>query len=999
MFENLNFWANWSKKQKSTLTLFFVLALLSIVALIIAYYSGGSFIISWEDYNTTKPVRILFDKFQSGLYEFSIFADQYVITRTQVPGDSHINTTYAYMFLGLFTMLIVFLYAIATSLSRFYFVLSSVFFALILLMFRFENLQVFGFYGKEVYAGILVLFFGIAYYMHAIQIGFSLFVRFIVLFVITIGVCLVLNFFSQVENPFLYISSYLVVAPLILSVIFILLLGFEIVRGFFLVVSQSEVVEGRNSFVHFAIITIFYLGVLTLIFLHKHHYIEWKIVFLDAVWILVAASAIGFWGFRKKEEFFEHIFPFKPFGAYIYIILAIICFSSYAYFFTTANDPFIDIIDDAILITQMSYGLLFLVYIIANFLPAMAEGHAVHKVLYKPKFMPYFSAKLAALVGVVALFFVIKMAPYYQAYAGYYISLAQLFKAENEHVIASEYFRSANVYGRQTHFGNYGLAEIAESNNNYYNRDRYLAIAINTHPTDYVYAKFAHGYQMAKKPFDEVFTLKNGVNQFPDSGPLHNNLGLSFSAINIIDTSVYHLRQALSKNVSEEAASINLPAVLAKSEHELNWDSLENVHTNASNIAVKNNISVLFKKNNHSFPLSEEIVFNASASIDQLVYNYTLLFENPLLADSASWNAYKNYYEESGSINFSENLEYAFAHAFAKSGKSIAALRILRSLNSEDAFGYSEYDLLIAQILMKYGAAEMAIPYFEKTLRFYDAQFAIQYAIALMESQQFEKAASFLEQLSKEGNPPQIISDLLSVTNIHSIDEIVEKQDVEKYNYLYYRGKPLSPTQFEGVIISMEEEGYKYAAYIHLINLLLDLKDYKAIEDILAKINVDGISTQHLKISLLKSLIRYYWNTDQHIELETIIDKYEANRLELGAYYLLASLSKETENQEGIFEELGSYDAFCEEGILASAKYFTDNKEEIKAYNILLDAIEWNQYSIPLNKAYIKSAIYMGLDSYADDVIERLDGKINPLKLQELQEYAIDIKEEIESEW
>ncbi len=1000
MFEHLNFWSDWSKRQKQSLYIFFILIGLAVVLLIGAYYSGGSFIIDWEDFNTTSTVRTLFDKFYSGLYEFSIFADRHVIIRTLVPGQSHVNPVYSYAFLLLVTGIVLFLYALATDLSRFYFVISSVFFAIILLTYRLENLQLFGFYGKEVYAVVLVIFFGVGYYFHAFNKTVSLQFRFSVFAFLAIVSLIIFKVFSPVDQPFLYLASYVIVTPLILSVIFILMLGFEITRGLLVITSQSSVGAGKSNFIHFTIISIVYLSVLTLIFLHKHHYISWKIVFLDAVWILIAATVLGFWGFKKREDIYAYLFDFRFTGAYLYLSLALITFLSYAYFFVTSNDPYVEVLNDAIIISQLSFGLLFLVYVLSNFVPAMMEGHPVHKVLYKPKFMPYFSARLAGLVGVVALFFVIRMAPYYQVYAGYYLSLAQLFKNQNNNLLASEYFNLANVFGRQTHMGNYSLAELSEIDRNNYERNRYLAIAINTNPTDFAFAKLAKGYEEANKPFDEIFTLKNGVNEFPDSGPLQNNLGVAFSKINIVDTAVFHLKKALAKKSSESAALINIPAILTKKPGELNWDSLSEIAGQEHNPAVLNNLAVLYAKNNQPFDLPDTLSFTAPVPVERLVYNYNLLFDQPELADSGSWKSFQEYYRTTGNARFQENLEYAFAHAFIKSGKSIPALRILRSLQHPDSYGYSKYEMLIAQTFMKFGAPEMAIPYFEKTLRFYGPEFKMQYAVALVECGNFLKAREVLDQFTSDTNRPQLVSVLLKVVDSESLASIVNDSDLSKYNFLKYRGSRLSADQFEGVIISMESEGYQFAAKVEFLKYLLDQGKYEAIEDLISELKIDQFETPHIKIDYVKALIRYYWLTDQADRLSSIHDRYKALRLELGAYYLLAEIGAgNDDNLSNVYDELGVYDAFCEEGILAAAEYFNGQGDPIKSYHILLESVEWNPYSMQLNQAYLKSAIQLGLINFSEDFLAGLRGKISDEQLSELERYASQIKAENEKEW
>src|SRR5690606_29039298 len=218
----------------------------------------------------------------------------------------------------------------------------------------------------------------------------------------------------------------------------------------------------KNNFLHFTILSVVYMGVLTMIFLYNENYIDWRIIFIDAVWILLAASVLGFWGFRDREETYSHIFRFQSTGAYIYLSLGIICFASLAYFFASGNDPLVEVLEDTVVFSQLAYSIVFFTYVVANFFPAMMEGLAVHKIVYKPKNMPFFTANLAALIGVIAFFLLSKMAAYYQSYSGYYISIANLHALEGDDFVASEYYELSNIYGKETHYGNLALAKMAE---------------------------------------------------------------------------------------------------------------------------------------------------------------------------------------------------------------------------------------------------------------------------------------------------------------------------------------------------------------------------------------------------------------------------------------------------------------------------------------------------------------------------------------------------------
>jgi len=1006
MFEQPNFWASWPKKQKFPTILLMVLLFCSLIVLIISYYAGSSFVIDWDIKTISDPLRVLYDKFYSGLYEFSIYADNYLINKSIQPGNLHLNTFISYVFLIIFFLAVIFLYALATTLSRFYFILSSVFLAGILLTYRFENLILFGFYGKESFGVILLLFFAPGYYLHAFKENISISHRYIMFLCISALIALMIAFFSRVDDPFLYLASYQVIAPLIISVVFIVMLGFEIVKGFLLIVNRANEDNGKNNFIHFSILTIIYLLVLALIFLYKEGYISFKIIFIDAVWILIAAILFGLWGFKNKEEVYAYLFSFRPKGAYVYLVLAFICVTSFAFFFATANDPYVEILEQSVLITQLSFGLLFFVYITANFFPVMMEGHPVDKILYKPTFMPYFSAKLASIIGVIALFFLIKMAPYYQAYAGYYISLAQLFRYQKNTLLAEEYFKLSNIYGRQTHMGNYALAQIEGDKGNIAEKEMYLANAINVNPTEFAYAQFANMYNRRDKYFDEVFVLKNGVNEFPESGPLNNNLGLALSKTNIIDTALFYLEKAEKKKFTKNAALANVFSIYATKQIPISQDSLAGLFEGEHDRSILNNLMVIANSHGWKLPKNGTLKFEPGVNVNDLIYDFNYLFQYPDMADSASWKAVRQFYDTTNTTIFREELDYSFALAYAKTGHSISAFRILNALSYSDNYGYSKYDILMAQLYMLYGAPQSAIEYYDKTVKFYTTEMQVQYAVALMDAHKLTEAEDYLTSLNVSGNKiPQIVQDLLHIMTIETIDEVLNLNDFDKYNFLKYRGSELSRIQHEGIIISMEEEGYQYAAYVDYLQRLTEENDYEEFKKMAEKIPLGDIQSPHIRNQYLKLLASYYTLFGEYTEVNRFLAQIEKDKKQLGAYYDLV-LAKKLEKDgdinraEKLYNELASYDAFCETCILQSAEFFSDMKtDKLKAYNILLGAVQVNEYSFKLNKAYIRSSIKMGLDSYADDVLAKLSGNIDKEQLNELEKFTAELKQESRVEW
>src|SRR5690606_31182273 len=117
-------------------------------------------------------------------------------------------------------------------------------------------------------------------------------------------------------------------------------------------------------------------------------------------------------------------------------------------------------------------------------------------------------------------------AAYYQSYSGYYISIANLHALEGDDFVASEYYELSNIYGKETHYGNLALAKMAEKNGESAKKENYLAKSINRNPTEFAFADLARHYERRSDYFDALFVLSRGLEYFPSSGPLANNMGV-----------------------------------------------------------------------------------------------------------------------------------------------------------------------------------------------------------------------------------------------------------------------------------------------------------------------------------------------------------------------------------------------------------------------------------------------------------------------------------------
>src|SRR5690606_31301236 len=176
----------------------------------------------------------------------------------------------------------------------------------------------------------------------------------------------------------------------------------------------------------------------------------------------------------------------------------------------------------------------------------------------------------------------------------------------------------------------------------------------------FAFADLARTYENRSAFFDALFVLKHGINYFPNSGPLTINLGKLLSVTNILDSAAYFYLEGARYRVSEEAGLGNLYSLYALADLKMRIDSYTILLSEDAPLPVENNLMVTAaQKGYHDLAFRYPVKFEAGISIDQLIYNFNTMLYTPQKVDSGTWKAFINFYDETNSVAFREELEYA----------------------------------------------------------------------------------------------------------------------------------------------------------------------------------------------------------------------------------------------------------------------------------------------------------------------------------------------------
>ncbi len=948
---------------------------IAVLVYVFAYFSGSSFVIDWEVENVVHPVTTQFDSYRLGIFQFPILLDNYVITQSYVASDLRVNTLPAYLLLAWLGLLVSIMMALITDLSRFWFVAAVVLLTVLFVALNLDHLLLFGSYKKVGIIMAFVLYFPSLYVFHFIkkQIGFL--PRLATHLAATVIFALTVYFFSGVPLPFLHLANYGIFVPLLLTVLFAIMVGNEIITGFLRVITSGALAGEKNSLVHFLVISIVFLLNAALVLMQNAKMLDTGFYVIGSFWLLTISAVVGIWGYRAKEITYSSTFSFNPFGALLFICLAITTHLTIAYFFISGNDSFVEAIEDVIIYCQIGYSLLFVVYVITNFFDLLRINKNVGKVLYDPRRMPYFISRFAGTIAVLALFLRFNMIPYNQALAGYYSGVGDLYLKAEEYLSAAEYYKLSSVFSGTSHRANYALATMEKRNGNQIAEIDFLKQAAGKNPTPFAYANLAARYTDQKKVFESIFTLQEGIGTFPEDGHLMNNLGLNYMDLGNIDSAYYYLDASKFVDNSAQEPTANIYALLRLKDLSIKQDTLTQLLSKTNYLAASSNLVALANEIGKKSMSQQKPQFGDpdKEKIEQLIYNYNATLNDPALVDSVYLQQLQVFYDSSSTSWFEDNLKLSSAMALYRQGelsKSLQILNLLAVQNPEKVY----YGLL-GKIALAQNAAGLATDYFKKAFQNGKLEIAPELAFAYMEQGELEKASFIWKQilLRESSEDVSMASKMLQVIEAKSIHDVLSMDLETKFSFIKYRYREFPLDELEGMAVSFDSDDAKALALIHLCGAYLELNQNEQALALLQEVGQLNISRSDVleEINLAQCAYAYYANDGDM--MQRLYSEMKSDNIRVNNYLELFKCLEEslTLGKEKViddFDKISMKNPFFSEGILSSAHFFNKEMQNPDhAYEILLNAVRLNPFSIELNKAYALQCLRVGLSKYALD--------------------------------
>lgn len=978
----IQFWKSWNKSNQLFLGLLGLVLLISIVFLWFSYIQSPAPVITWENYQELQVEEITKRSFQVGLQTVPVLTDNFMIFETQLGSQLQPNVVASYIFISVLLIALFVILTIITTLKRFWFLVGMGLFCLFIISLQLEVLEIFGLINKIPAGAIILAVAALAYYFHAFKSSADFFIRLLSFFTLFLLFGIGIEFLSNIQNPLLYLSTTGYSIGFLITLIFILMIGHEIPAAFINVLTQGT--KQTKTLRHFLIITGIYLINLILAYGIRSGYMDLNIWVLDFFFLFTISAVLGIWGFRQREPQYESILPANPVGVYLMVAMAIISFITIGYFFGTANDNVIEVIRDVIMYSHLGYGIIFFMYVLANFGSMLTKNLQVYKVLYKPNTMPYFTFRLMGLICSIA--FLVYNTNYRsvvnQVYSGYYNGQGDLYYSQGQDQLAEGFYNKSIVFRNQNHHAHYALASIQATRYESQKERSELTQASEGNPTEFAFVNLSDAYQRNGNLLQAADVLTLAKSKFPTSGSIYNALGLAFMKLKMVDSALLSFQKASTFKETKTIAETNLLGASARFNINYPADSLLQL-IGSDKAGPRANALAL--ANLQLLPIEIQFTLGADTTLSatKATYLCNYLINQPDKIDTILLSTVVGLARKPSNGYFKEAILIAASHAYYAQG----SVRKAFDLTREVAYGSGrgKYFNLLATWALEQNNPQIAANYFEIAKGKNISRALFYHALANTEADSIANALILWDSVRQSTDTTQSAFAIKIINVLKSTAaQAGALTEVDKYYYCRYK-IPLADTiTFWKVIGTIKKEELKARAILDRSKKWYQQDEAQVAFDIIKRVKGLKLGDKNtydeillLNMMLLAELDPATFKTQPLDKALPIQSSFPNEVLYLKA--LQDELKGDVEAAKLKFEFLSTANIHFEEGLIASARFFSaDTTDRLKSYSIIVSGILARPHSIKLLKAYVKAAALIGFDEEANESLEKLKRLLPP---------------------
>ncbi|TAE73841.1 MAG: hypothetical protein EAZ85_06045 [Bacteroidetes bacterium] len=966
------FWREW---QKSTQIMYIFLLLLfftNIFLVAYTYFVGLEKVIPFVTQDITQILKYSFAEINLGMFNIPLEGEMFSQRIFYQVEALKLQPIYYYIFGGIF---LVILAGLLATLSEMKFIPYAIGMGIFIFWLSGSNLNLLRVLPENMlFIVSVVILGGISYFFQSIYTKLNAGIRFLTFLVALLGWAYFVNVSSSVRFPLLFVVVNSLWLPIILTIFFVILTAFEIVRSFFYLLVKYNAQGGSQNITHFSILSGIYWFNLLFLYFDFTGYFRTGLFLPDILIFFGISSILGVWGFCAREPIYIPFFNFKTTGAFLYILLGLIAFSTLNFFFFLGNESFILAIKEFILYAYLGFGATFYVYLIFNFPPLMRDSQPVHKVMFEGISFDFVWARYFALATIIGLSLA-------SGHKSYYRSFASISNLKADVYFIHSDFQMANYYYEQSFYNDYsnvracyGLATLSSTQKNFSDQVNYLKNALIRLPNEQSYLRLAALLVEDERPKDAIFLLRSGINNLPKSSKIANNLALLYAEENKPDSTFYFLRKA-KKYASDDIPEANLVAYFASSKVvKEGKEALKEININKDNLVGQMNLMALYNNYQQNFEKFDNELWKKSISKKGFgyVYNYAL---NRNSKDSSALKILKEYDNKDATSQFGTRLQFAtaFTHYYkGNAEKGIQAVVSMPILKTEPYF-----NTVAGLWLAEQGEFVAAETYFAKAVDLENSQAMLYQAIALSEAGKIEKALPIWEKIIvTDGISKESKEQAVKVLRVLG-DSAKINDDIDRYNFLHYQQERIPLAIKKSIFDEIKNEYYKIKIATELVNYSLDLQDNETASYYFDFIKNPKTAHKNTNSAAQYAYLRYLLTRNASPRVLDEMEKMEWTGIYQYKKDFLKGVALQnvgnTKDAEKYFTNASLTSPYSLEVVLNSAEFYKNiKKDETKSYQILVESIRGRKFSLPLYKAYALQCLAIHLDNYAEDALNEI---------------------------
>ncbi|MCU0440297.1 MAG: hypothetical protein MUC49_20600 [Raineya sp.] len=988
--EQFLFWRN--QPQSILLSIFLSIALGAIIWMLIARHFGISWVYLWESQTTNGFQNVLLDSFENGILPFKLQIPVYFIQYEYLAKDLNIPLWASKLWtLGCligFSIMI----TCMSYFKRIYFLLSSTIAIIFIISLRIDLIGIGGVYSKWLFGGVFILLYiGLAYYYHTFGKDVAFWKKLTSNLAISAILGVLVFFMSKEKFPTIYLTGYGILIPFLITLTTIFLVASEI-PFFFASLTTSQKLTGKPNFLNFHVVMLFYVGNLILLYLKNTKILTLDIFYIDDFYLLATSLILGVWGTRHNP-LFQNVVP-KSMHTWVFTAMIIIAASSIAYFNSVMNDAGIAALEDFIVYSHIGFGIVFWAYTVFNLKnETLADKQTFATIFYESqenKTIPLYIARGLGFLIMGVFIFKENSFPIKQSFAAYYNSLGDVYLMhynELNHQIADVYYREALVNDEINHRLWYSRAsliglkqkpkseEIAE-------RINHLQKATLRDGIPQDYALIAQEFAKSGQSLLANMEFKEGLEKFPKSAPLANNIALLYAQNKVLDSALHYLKKSEKYTDNPKEIETNLLSILIQKPF-IAADSLDSFLNKNGDVAYEANrlalLGVYGKSDKTPFKLNfarKSITDTTLLDILQASYlhNYLLVSNH---TDTTAFYITKKLANTSTNNTLIDFLKIAQQGYFFKQQNQQANIEHSRYLSY---LSPARYQMQFGQNLLYLGESAQAIEQFTNLSNilsynsipdiFYHRAAALTEAGNLIDAEKiWQQVASDSSNLKRQYYAQKMLAILKAeVNNWKTYD------DTTRFGILYYK-RPEIGIQKE-IAATIQNSDLKVKAYAYTINTLLEANKTQEADDFFQKLDKNVQVTLSTQSELNKVYLALCYKKQDFSVLASIIEKipliarHEHYR---NFYKAILTESKNIKQAENLYSKALQGNPFDLLFYPDFIRFYNEKKKNKEAgYNLAVQAIRFQESSPMAWKMYIIQSLELNYIGFAEEGLEKL---------------------------